>query len=141
VRYTAYHNLVGIMIKIHEYISKHEQHRDKEAPTEDRFVAYANGIPALMIEFFPIDFHIYGPRAPSLKEFFGNLRSAAEEIVGVSHWLHSEWLGGAFGATMVYCTNEGPVLKRGLLRPSRSLGTLTISRILLPRRHRMSVSR
>jgi hypothetical protein len=97
------------MVEIREYVSKFERRTDGDVPPEypvspeypdgdglpeyepppdyldagvppeRRFVAYADGTPQLMIEFFASDFHIYGPRALRIDEFLGNLRLATQE--------------------------------------------------------------
>jgi len=41
----------------------------KNAPADGRFVAYVGGAPALMIEFFEADYHVYGARANTLDDF------------------------------------------------------------------------
>lgn len=69
------------MVEIRPYISKFKDRSDKEILPEYRFVAYADGIPALMIEFFAADFHIYGPRGMQLDELLGNLRYATDEVL------------------------------------------------------------
>jgi hypothetical protein len=65
-----------IFMEIREYVSKFEQPTDRETPREYRFVAYTDSAPALMIEFFPTNFHIYGPRALRSEQVLGNLREA-----------------------------------------------------------------
>ena len=36
----------------------------------ERFAAYVNGTPALMIEFYENHYHVYGPRAGRAETFF-----------------------------------------------------------------------
>jgi hypothetical protein len=59
------------MIKIQSYVSRFESIQEHRA-AESRFVAYADGVPALMIEFFQHDYQIYGPRAGTVDEILHN---------------------------------------------------------------------
>jgi hypothetical protein len=72
-------------MEIREYISKFEGATNQETPREYRFVAYADNAPAFMIEFFPTNFHIYGPRALSREQVLSNLREAMREAIFTAH--------------------------------------------------------
>jgi hypothetical protein len=62
------------MVEIRNYVRKFQPPSFAKQPApDDRFVVYAAGTPALMIEFFDNDYHIYGPAHKTLDGIFDNL--------------------------------------------------------------------
>jgi|SRR5258705_11776860 hypothetical protein len=66
------------MVEISKYRSQFSRDGSEFVPPNDRYVAYVDSEPALMLELNANGFQFYGPRALSVEEFLRNIQFVAQ---------------------------------------------------------------